>query len=73
MDIDTQEDTKNNKISLSSIVQDNSGGLSSSRILMLMWGIVTLLIWAAGTIPPEVVTILLGITGAKVVQRFGEK
>ena len=76
----------NNDISISSIIQDNSGGVSSTRVLMLAWGLIPLIIWSAGaivalyhgiyifpTISPEVVTIMLGITGAKVVQRFGEK
>jgi hypothetical protein len=70
----------------SEIMQDNSGGLSSIRILMLSWGLGVLLIWMASilfalithtVIPtiltPEVVTILLGVTGTKAIQRFGEK
>jgi len=76
----------NNKVNITSIIEDNSGGLSSTRILMLLWGIVPLAVWAAGsvvalyhgiyvypTLSPEVVTVMLGITGAKVVQRYGEK
>ncbi len=75
-----------NKINISSIIQDNSGGLSSIRVLMLLWGVGVFLVWAAGcgfamyhgvyvfpTLPPEIVTILLGVTGIKTVQRFGEK
>lgn len=76
----------NNSIDISSIIQDNSGGLSSIRVLMLLWGAGVFLVWGFGsvmciihgnytfpTIPPEVVTILLGITGVKTVQRFGER
>jgi hypothetical protein len=76
----------NNKIDISSIIQDNSGGLSSIRILMLLWGGGVFLIWGFAsvmailhgiytfpTIPSEVVTTLIGVTGIKTVQRFGEK
>ena len=72
--------------SFSSIIQDNSGGVSSIRCLMLLWGVGVFLIWSAGaivglvhgiyvfpTIPAEVVTILLGVSGIKTIQRFGEK
>jgi len=75
-----------NTVTFSSIIQDNSGGVSSMRILMLLWGVGVLAVWsaawivgifhgvyAAPTIPSEIVTILLGITGTKCVQRFGEK
>ena len=76
---------KDNKINILSIVEDNSGGLSSTRILMLSWGLVVLAVWAFGsitatihnkpqpTLDSSVVTITLGITGVKAVQRFGEK
>jgi hypothetical protein len=53
---------------------------------MLLWGVGVFLVWAAGavvglvygvyvfpTIPAEVVTILLGVSGIKTVQRFGER
>ncbi len=72
--------------SLSTIIQDNSGGLSSARILMLSWGLGVLAVWMVvsiiaathgvytfSAIPESVVTILLGVTGLKVAQRFGEK
>lgn len=74
------------KSPITSMLEDNSGGLSSIRVLMLLWGCGVFLIWAAGSIvaiyhgiyvfpslPPEIVTILLGVTGIKTVQRFGEK
>jgi hypothetical protein len=71
---------------ISSIVSDNSGGLSSIRILMLAWGLGTFIVWAFVTvmaachgvytptpIPESVITILLGITSGKVCQRPFEK
>jgi hypothetical protein len=76
----------NNNVDISSIIQDNSGGLSSIRVLMLLWGGGVFLIWSAAwivglyhgiytapTLPPEIVTILLGVSGIKTVQRFGER
>jgi len=76
----------NDNVSISSIIEDNSGGLSATRVLLLAWGIGVLVIWGFATvmsvihgvytgipIPDSVVTILLGITGGKVVQRFGER
>lgn len=75
-----------NTVTFSSIIQDNSGGVSSMRALMLLWGVGVFVMWAAAwivgmahgvytapTIPGEVITVLLGITGTKCVQRFGEK
>ena len=40
----------NNKINISSIIEDNSGGLSSTRIMMIMWLTIPLLVWVAGAI-----------------------
>lgn len=81
--ISGNNDTVNN---FSSMLQDNSGGVSSMRCLMLLWGAGVFLMWAGAwivgmvhgiyvppSIPTEIVTILLGITGTKCVQRFGEK
>ncbi len=78
--------TPNTNNNFSSMLQDNSGGMSSMRVLMLLWGVGVFVVWAAGcgfsmyhgvyvfpTLPPEIVTILLGVTGVKCVQRFGEK
>ena len=81
--ISGNNDTVNN---FSSMLQDNAGGISSMRCLMLLWGGGVFLMWAGAwivgmvhgvyippTIPTEIVTILLGITGTKCIQRFGEK
>lgn len=70
---------------LNSMLEDNSGGLSSTRFITLLWSAGVFLIWAITsclvvykggtslmTIPPEVVTILLGVMSLKVVQRYGE-
>lgn len=61
--------------------EDNSGGLSSTRLLLIVWGLGILTIWAVGSwiahtlLPiPESVLIMFGtLLGGKVVQRFGEK
>ncbi len=85
VNIDTGQ-IKNSNVNITSIIEDQSGGISSIRVLMLLWGVGVFIIWAAGsvvamwhgvyvfpTIPAEVITILLGVTGIKTVQRFGEK
>lgn len=83
---------KSEKPKLYSLLEDNSGGFSSARLMALLWCGGVFLIWAfasiyvivasAGTatpvttflsIPGEVITAMLGFTGFKVVQRFGEK
>lgn len=66
---------------MAEFVEDNSGGLSSMRLLMLMWGLVTLFVWATlcfmkreiVVLDTSVVQILAILTGGKVCQRFGEK
>lgn len=77
---------------LYSLLEDNSGGFSSSRFMALLWSVGVFLIWggaslfvivsSSGTatpvttlipIPGEVITVMLGFAGMKVVQRFGEK
>lgn len=78
--------TVNNKSSFTSIVEDHTGGISATRVLMLAWGIGVLSVWGFATvmsvlhgvyagipIPESVVTILLGVVGGKVVQRPFEK
>jgi hypothetical protein len=54
---------------------------SASRLLLLLWGIGVLIIWAItslktgvlAVIPDSVVTVLGIVVGGKTVQRFGEK
>lgn len=71
---------------LITILEDNGGGLSTIRVLTMVWGAGAFLVWAIGSIlnfyhgkvefapiPSEIITILLGVTGLKTVQRFGEK
>ena len=63
------------------ILEDNSGGASSARLLMLLWGVGVFIIWcyvsfhtgAMVALPETVITVLLGTSPMKVVQRFGEK
>jgi hypothetical protein len=75
-----------NTVNFSSIIQDNSGGVSSIRVLMLLWGCGVFLVWMTATIvgmfhgiyviptiPQTVVEVLISVTGIKAVQRFGEK
>lgn len=65
---------------ISSLISDNSGGISSSRVLLLFWGIGVFCVWASAcfmtknivSLPSEIITILLGLSAAKTVQRFGE-
>ena len=63
------------------MLEDNSGGTSSSRAMMLTWGIGTFVVWAFASIkaaallaiPETVLIIVLGLASTKVIQRFGEK
>lgn len=65
---------------ISSLLSDNSGGVSSSRALLLFWGLGVFFIWGyvcfikkeLVTLPSEIITVLLGLSAAKTVQRFGE-
>ena len=82
----------NKRPKLYSLLEDNSGGFSSSRLMALLWCGGVFLIWAFASlfliisshgtatpvvtfvpIPGEVITVMLGFAGLKVVQRFGEK
>jgi len=57
--------------------------LSASRLLLLLWGVGVLIVWAItsltttprvlAAIPESVVTVLGIVVGGKTVQRFGEK
>jgi hypothetical protein len=77
---------KNSNVSITSVIEDNTGGISATRVLMLTWGIGVFIIWGFATvmsvihgvytgipIPESVVTILLGVVGGKIVQRPFEK
>lgn len=66
---------------LRSILEDNAGGLSSIRVLMLCWTVAVMATWitvALSTktmpdIPSGVLTFTGMIVGGKVAQRFGEQ
>jgi hypothetical protein len=63
-----------------SLFRERKGKVSSSRILLLLWGTGLFLIWGIVSlinrniveIPESVVTVLGILSGSKVVQRFGE-
>jgi hypothetical protein len=60
--------------------EDHSGGLSSARLLMILWGVGILGVWMAasiraGVLVPidgSVITMFGVAVGGKVAQRFGE-
>ena len=71
---------------LSSVVEDPTGKVSSTRILSLVWGVGVFVVWGVAAvisvvhgvyvfppIPESVVTILVAAGGMNVVQRFAEK
>jgi len=66
---------------ISALVEDNSGGTSSTRVVMLLWLTLVCIAWAfvaykttgIPDIPPGVLTLSGMLLSAKVVQRFGEK
>jgi hypothetical protein len=67
---------------LKSILEDNEGGLSSSRVAMLTWGVGTFLVWSVISfvkmevlsIPESVLVVVLTTLGMKIAQRvWGEK
>jgi hypothetical protein len=61
--------------------QDNSGGLSSTRLAFLTWTMGVFLVWGFASyqaksvqaIPDSVIVMMGVVSGAKCVQRFGEK
>ena len=82
----------NQKFHWSSLLEDNSGGFSSSRLMAIVWSVGVFSIWAIASLyiiyttsstvtpvqtfmslPGDIVTITLGMSGLKVIQRFGEK
>jgi hypothetical protein len=62
------------------VIREKKGKVSSSRVLLLIWGVGVFLVWTVvslinrniAEIPESVVTILGILSGSKVVQRFGE-
>lgn len=68
-------------MNINEFVQDNSGGLSSMRLVFLVWTLGLFFIWAGISIrtgvlqplPDSVIILSLGVSGTKAVQRFGEK
>ena len=64
-----------------SLLSDNSGGISTVRIINLIWALSLTFVWVyialnTGTIPeiPQNVLAITGmLIGGKVIQRFGEK
>lgn len=63
-----------------SLLEDNAGGFSSIRLLMLAWSGIVMVTWCfvavrSGTIPDiptGVITFTGMVIGGKVAQRFGE-
>jgi hypothetical protein len=63
-----------------SFIREKNGKLSSSRLLLMIWGGGVFLIWAISSlksaslqvIPDSVITVVGLCLGAKTVQRFGE-
>ena len=64
-------------------LQEDSGALSSTRLLFLIWGIGGFVLWVLVSLrltPPgfaplswEYIGVVLSLGGVKVVQKFGEK
>lgn len=65
---------------LLSLLEDNSGGVSSMRLAMLLWLLAIGVTWTVlafrtsqlPDIPPGVLALTGMLVGGKVVQRFGE-
>ena len=63
------------------MLQDNGGGISSQRVLLLVWCAVLIVVWCVVAIktktipdiPAGVLTLSGIIIGGKVLQRFGEQ
>jgi hypothetical protein len=75
-----QNQEQSSKPGLSGFIQEESGKPSSSRLLILVWGVGVFGIWAFSSfknaslqsIPESVITILAALVSAKTIQRFGE-
>ncbi len=65
---------------LDGFIREENGKLSSSRLLIMLWGGGVFIIWAISSlqgevlqsIPDSVITVVGVLVGAKTVQRFGE-
>lgn len=65
---------------LDGFIKEKDGKPSSSRLLILTWGLGTFLVWAFSSIkgealqavPDSVITILGVLIAGKTIQRFGE-
>ncbi len=65
---------------LGSFIREENGKLSSSRLLMMLWGGGIFVVWAIASlkgealqaIPDSVLTVIGIFVGGKTVQRFGE-
>ena len=66
---------------ITTFFKDNSGGFSMMRLIFFVWGIGLFVVWAYTCIntggivilPTEIITLFLGLSTAKVVQRGLEK
>ena len=65
---------------MTQIIQESNGQLSSTRIILLFWAFIPLIIWCKLSwetkdikpIPTELVTLILGLVVGKATQKFGE-
>lgn len=70
----------NSQKEINSFIQDKDGKFSSSRLLLLTWGVGILIVWGYSSfengslqaIPESVVTVIGILAGSKAIQRFGE-
>jgi hypothetical protein len=66
---------------ISNFLSDNSGGMSSMRLIMAVWFLGALVLWMLVSfqkaeiqpMPESIITLLGIVLSGKVVQRFGEK
>lgn len=66
---------------LTDFFSDNSGGMSSMRLIMAVWFLGALVLWMIVSfqkaeiqpMPESIITLLGIVLSGKVVQRFGEK
>jgi hypothetical protein len=66
---------------LKSLFEDNSGGTSSSRLVVLLWTVALIFVFVftsvykkeVASFDNSIITIYLGVVTCKTIQRFGEK